>query len=169
MKIAGIILLIVGGIGFLYGFFMGTSVSGGWSTERVHNIGLLNTRQNIFIFSGVLSVIGAIFIAIDGIKIKPQEEKNLPSSNNLESRKCPFCAEFVKSEALICRFCKSELLPIPEGTLKTDNVGASSITNNDIADGVELHQFSSNDIATIVIVIVSVIFLLLLQVLFIIF
>jgi hypothetical protein len=28
-------------------------------------------------------------------------------------RKCPFCAEEVKSEATVCRFCSRELPPVP--------------------------------------------------------
>ena len=31
-----------------------------------------------------------------------------------DTRKCPFCAEFIKAEAVICRFCQKELPPLPE-------------------------------------------------------
>ena len=75
MEIVGIILLIVGGIGFFYGFFMDISVSG------VYNIGLLSDRQNTFVFSGVLAILGAIFIAINEIKIEPNKKKLLSSEN----------------------------------------------------------------------------------------
>ena len=31
-----------------------------------------------------------------------------------QMRKCPHCAELVKSEAVICRYCRSELDPMPK-------------------------------------------------------
>ena len=40
---------------------MDTSVASGVLGERVHNIGLMNDRQNTFIFAGVLAIIGAVF------------------------------------------------------------------------------------------------------------
>src|SRR5262252_9500068 len=30
-----------------------------------------------------------------------------------ESRKCPFCAELVRAEAIVCRYCSNELPPLP--------------------------------------------------------
>src|SRR5262245_20584387 len=32
-------------------------------------------------------------------------------SPSADTRKCPFCAEFVKSDAVICRFCQRDLPP----------------------------------------------------------
>lgn len=34
--------------------------------------------------------------------------------HNLE-RKCPFCAEMVKAEAILCKHCRSELSPVEQG------------------------------------------------------
>lgn len=112
MKKAGIFLLMAGGIGFIIGFFKGpTPVD--WLFGSVYNIGLLAQRQNIFIFSGVLSVIGAIFM------IRPSAAQNLPSTKKVAMRKCPFCKEYVKNKAIICRFCKSKLSPKVVASPKT--------------------------------------------------
>ena len=37
----------------------------------------------------------------------PTSEEHLPGR-----RKCPKCAEFVRSEATVCRFCHSDLEPV---------------------------------------------------------
>lgn len=61
MRNFSILLLLAGVVTFFLGFNMDTTVySGG---ERVHNLGLMNDRQNLFIFGGVLSVVGALFFA----------------------------------------------------------------------------------------------------------
>jgi hypothetical protein len=42
------------------------------------------------------------------------------------ARKCPFCAELVKAEAVVCRYCARDLAPVPQaapyGTLATDSL-----------------------------------------------
>lgn len=115
MKKAGWYLLMAGGIGFIIGFFKPPTPVFDWLFGRVPYIGWLADRQNIFIFSWVLSIIGAIFM------LKPQEEKNLPSINKVAMRKCPFCKEYVKNKAIICRFCKSKLSPKVVASPKTED------------------------------------------------
>jgi hypothetical protein len=34
------------------------------------------------------------------------------ASNDDNTRKCPYCAEIIKAEAKLCRFCKSEVEPV---------------------------------------------------------
>ena len=57
-----------------------------------------------------LCVLGAIFLSPLGIGIYLALSGPSMSSN----RKCPKCAEIVKKEALICKHCHSELIPLQE-------------------------------------------------------
>lgn len=112
MKSYGIALLFVGALALLIGFNMDTTVysDGG----RVHNIGLLNERQNIIIFAGIMTVIGAVFLGLAS-KNNVLEGRSNTSS---DTRKCPFCAELVKTEAIICRHCQKDLPLITENAIK---------------------------------------------------
>jgi hypothetical protein len=107
MKNLGIILLIIG-IGLaVYALSMDTSVQVDYPMgndyglpERVNNIGLMNDKQNYLIFGGLLTVVG-IFMAVSGGK---SEKANAITTTD-DNKKCPQCAEMVKAEARICRFC----------------------------------------------------------------
>ncbi len=63
-------------------------------------------RQNtLFEFRGENANTNASAVASRFNKyIKPKRSKL-----KLDEKKCPFCAEVIKSEAVICRFCKSQL------------------------------------------------------------
>lgn len=112
MKAIGIVLLVLGAITFLVGFNIDTSVS--TPIGRVNNIGLMSKQQNMIIFAGVLAIIGTIFTALAG-----KNRQNIPESGSM-TRACPFCAETVKVEARICRFCQKELPPLPSVPVPSD-------------------------------------------------
>ncbi len=42
---------------------------------------------------------------------------NKPQDSQFEYRKCPDCAEWVKAEARICRFCRTKLTPLESGAV----------------------------------------------------
>lgn len=68
MRTLGIVILIIGVILGIYALSMDTSVqvnSDGNSfglPERVNNIGLMNTKQNLIIVAGVLAIIGTLIL-----------------------------------------------------------------------------------------------------------
>ncbi|HCM61793.1 MAG TPA: hypothetical protein DIT05_04490 [Morganella sp. (in: Bacteria)] len=108
MKGIGYILMVVGLIAMVFAINMDVSVStyGG----RINNIGLISDRQNYLIFSCVIFLAG-IILAIFGSKSEP-----VSGSGNV---KCKYCAELIKSDAIICKHCGKNV----EHEKETDDSG----------------------------------------------
>lgn len=66
-------------------------------------------------------LIGLIAAAIALPRKSVQDERQLEFSDDL--KKCPFCAEVIKKEALKCRFCGSDLLTAPKAADATEDKG----------------------------------------------
>lgn len=96
-------LIIIGSVILLVAFNMDVSVESGYG--RVNNIGLMADRSK-YLLLGVLFVIVGLFVNFNNAA--NQSADTVSDSGEI---KCPFCAEFIKKDAKLCKHCKS---PIPE-------------------------------------------------------
>jgi len=114
MKSLGAFLILVGIVWGLVAFNMDTTVQ----TESmsigaiyipsrsVNNIGKMDERRNHLIAAGLALLIGVILFSSNQSK-----QKEEPATSSSEERKCPFCAELVKREAVVCKHCQRDLPP----------------------------------------------------------
>lgn len=116
LGIIGLLILVCGLIGVLYfmtGFDTSVEVPStdvyGYSVggERVNNIGLMRDQQN-GIIAGVLAMVaGGVMLGIDFFRRGTGTRKAVPIAAS--ERKCPYCAETIKAEAVVCRFCNRDV------------------------------------------------------------
>ena len=97
------IFIVIGVFGLLYAFTMDTSVA----TEaghRVNNLGLMNDKQNYIIISGIFLFLGVILNISNRSKINKDPQASIVPDEN-DYKICLYCAEKIREQAKICRFC----------------------------------------------------------------
>lgn len=74
--------------------------------REVYNLSLASERNLNLTIAAVITVIGAILFGFGSTQTS--------GNSNPSARKCPFCAESIQPEAIVCKHCKSDLSAIPK-------------------------------------------------------
>ncbi|MEY3882523.1 MAG: hypothetical protein RIQ94_3319 [Pseudomonadota bacterium] len=108
MKKLGILALILGLIGLVFSIQMDTSVSS-YGGGRINNLGLMSLQQNLVFICSTITIVGVFLIVMAG----RSNGSNNSLNQNQSVRECPFCAETIKSQAVLCRYCGKDVIPVP--------------------------------------------------------
>lgn len=121
MRIFGAITLLIGIAWASIAFNMDTSIttegkfigSGAFRTYiepmTVNNLGLMARRSNHLTMSGVAIISGVLLLIFSAFRSNKEQAEQASSEASSGLRACPFCAESIKKEAKICRFCQRDV------------------------------------------------------------
>ena len=125
MRIIGVILLFIGAALALYALTMDVTVTVGRGSDLigVANIDRLSQRLNFVILSGVLAVIGALFIGFSSLRPMAEEAAEdsedvvvtqprlADASGAVSVRICPYCKHMGDGNAESCARCDTQFAP----------------------------------------------------------
>lgn len=108
-----LVVLLLGIGGVLFSLSMDTSVPTGLG--RVNNLGLMNQQQNYLIVSALVAIVGAILMLRERSRNDSRQGDeagpHMKPAAEASGKRCPDCAETVKRDAKVCRFCGNRDFP----------------------------------------------------------
>ena len=116
MRGIGISLTVLGIIWGIVALNMNTTITTDEETVRIgsysktipsrtiNNIGLMDRRREHLMIAGGCVIVGVLLFGFSTI----QSQGQVSRGNDL--RKCPSCAELIKREAIMCRYCGNEVV-----------------------------------------------------------
>lgn len=113
MKKIGFFVLVIGLVGLIATLGMDTTVASSHGYDRIHNIGLMNEKQNFLLVSVAIAIAGVV-VLVFGYRSEPsgQSSNKVPVNTNQATRTCPFCAEQIMAQAVLCRYCGRDINPL---------------------------------------------------------
>lgn len=116
MRKFGIFAIVVGVVVIISALGMDVSVATSMG-GRVNNLGLMADRQNYTILGGLFLIAGVLMAIFGG---RPQSSVAISGAVSANERQCPFCAETIKTQAIKCKHCGSEVEPIHPDSAKAE-------------------------------------------------
>jgi hypothetical protein len=129
MKVFGVLILLAGVVGLLAALGMDTSVDTGFG--RVNNLGLMKDQQNYIMVSALMVLVGIVTMLAS--RSRRSSYTTLEAVAGDVTKTCPECAEVIKRDAKVCRFCGNRQFNeevaehAPTATAPTGNLDSSSV------------------------------------------